>query len=88
MAGAEIWYLSFWDEVWLGAAFVHGINGVDAIRAAHVLGCNPGGEVKLAATNYPIPERWIGRLLDREGLQAMARDLGEGDRLVPWSEGD
>ena len=39
------WYLSFADEEFKGAVFVRATGMLDAVREAHVLGINPGGEV-------------------------------------------
>lgn len=84
----DLWYLSFCDpEVaatipkseqrpggpsWLGACIVPGFGEIDAIRNAHALGCNPGGQV---ATLGPFPPAaikpdYIGRLLNAEEAEA------------------
>ena len=47
----SLWWLSFCDpkihegSQFLGACIIEGSDGIEAIRAAHRLGCNPGGEV-------------------------------------------
>lgn len=69
----SLWYLSFATEAgWLGGAFVDADDLVDAAVRAHVLGCNPGGEVMGhdVPDDAPRPEPSdIGRLLTREELE-------------------
>lgn len=88
MAGQEafvsLWWLSFVDpsrpaaDRFLGVAIVAGGDIVEAVKAAHALGCNPGGDV----AGYMVPywaERaigtWTRRLLTREEATSLARDL-------------
>ncbi len=90
-----VWYLSFADTgrpegtQWLGACYVNGINIVDAARAAHALGCNPGGQIMGGELpdEIVIPEKWVGKLLNEDGLQAVMRDIDEDDTLVPFTLG-
>lgn len=76
--GPSMW-LSFCDSdrpkgtQFLGAAIVPGAEIITAVKMAHVLGCNPGGEVQ----GLPIPpdvdkliaDTWRGRLLSREDCE-------------------
>ena len=39
------WYLSFVDDIFLGAVVVRASDAIDAIKEAHALKINPGGEV-------------------------------------------
>ena len=44
----RLYWLSFADDDrLLGVAFVEGMTAIDAVREAHSLGCNPGGEVMM-----------------------------------------
>ena len=79
------YYLSFCDperpagSQFLGAAVVPGGSMIEAVRNAHMLGCNPGGEV----LGQPVPEylephigtRWRVQLLTREECAAMDAEL-------------
>ncbi len=89
------WWLSFVDTEqeykpegdfpggprWLGLCIVPGANIVMAAQFAHMLGCNPGGQVR----GYPAcPEGWqpkpeyIGRLFaDAEGRAMGELELDE-----------
>lgn len=67
------WWLSFANPYlpagsqFLGACLVKAHGVAEAVRVAHVLEINPGGEVqfmKLLPT-APIPAKWAERLLTR-----------------------
>jgi hypothetical protein len=86
------WWLSFVDvsaapHRFLGVAIVRATNEITAVREAHRLGCNPGGEVgtmRIPDEGVP-PAGWRERLLSREeiaGLEALMaerQDGGEGE---------
>lgn len=67
------WYLSFADEKFKGACIVEATDLIDAVKEAHRLRVNPGGEV----LGHPIPENAIydskyrNRLLSKTDLQEM-----------------
>ncbi len=80
------YWLSFADPdkprgtQFLGVAIVEELDFIGAIKRAHALGCNPGGEV----LGYTVPERidvpevWMDRLLTRaEAEQVEAIISGE-----------
>lgn len=74
------YWLSFADasrphgEQLLGVCIVHAVGMVNAVRAAHALGINPGGEVR----GIPIDESAAARL---------SFDLAEHEnRLIPPDE--
>lgn len=81
-----IFWLSFADpkrprgEQWLGAAIVRARNSWEAIAEAHLLGCNPGGEVLFVALPPQqaarVPERWIGKLLTKEDVACVDEEMG------------
>lgn len=72
------WWLSFaTKERHLGIALVKATDMVTAVREAHRLGCNPGGEV----AGWPIPanlglgepnQKWTNRVLTREEADEMS----------------
>ena len=74
---SRLFFLSFADGTrpsenqFLGAAFVYAASQIDAVREAHRLGCNPGGEVLMAdvAAGVDVPPRLVGRLLSREEVE-------------------
>jgi hypothetical protein len=74
-------WLSFCDanrpagSQFLGGLIVRAPDFTTAIMRAHALGLNPGGEVRGAPVNVPVPERWIERLLSREEIAEMEADL-------------
>lgn len=78
------WWLSFADarrpidEQFLGVAIVQGTNMVDAVRNAHRLRCNPGGEVQgLSIVVGRVPsDPWRNRLLTK----------GEALEIKAWSD--
>lgn len=77
------WWLSFADATRpagsqsLGICIVHAHDEVEAIKAAHAAGINPGGEVRMmdidegmaARLSFPLPE-W--RLLSPAEADALA----------------
>ncbi len=79
------WWLSFCDsdrptgEQFLGACVVDGGTMPDAVRNAHHLGCNPGGEVMGIAielgTIDRVGEKWRRRLLNRDECEAMDAEV-------------
>lgn len=82
------WWLSFADgdlpegSQFLGVALVRGQNIADAARAAHVLGCNPGGEVQgvECREGTMVPDEYANRLLTKGealALDAMWKERGE-----------
>lgn len=54
------WYLSFADPArpegsrWLGATVVKAMSFPEAVLAARILGCNPGGQI----FGHPTPDAW------------------------------
>ena len=79
------WWLSFCDpdlptgKQFLGAAIVPGGDMISAASAAHVLGCNPGGEVLgLEIPREALPhlaDKWRKRLLSREECEVMDAEI-------------
>ena len=77
----ELWYLSFCDtdrpkgSQFVGACIVEAYDMGSAVMRAHVLGCNPGGDVqghhipKNREKNAPPELR--GVLLTREQVESM-----------------
>lgn len=73
-----IFYISFADDEagFLGAVFVEGRDGGDALRVAHRRGINPGGEAmivplvleNLTDKHADAIRRMQNRLLDRDEL--------------------
>lgn len=77
------WYLSFADprkpkgQQWLGAVIVEAPNFIRAVDRAHLLGINPGGEVKgwvLSCAEFD--PRFVDRLLDMDGIKALSAWYG------------
>lgn len=99
MSAPVWWWLSFANEAgFLGVAIVRAPDMVAAVRAAHRLRCNPGGEVN----GWPVPEDaglgdpraiWVGRLLNKAEADEMSREwtghpiVGTAD-LHPGEAGD
>lgn len=67
------WWLSFADgEQFLGVAVIRAGSFPEAIRVAHILGCNPGGEVHGEVLERDtIPSGYAERLLTRAEVEAM-----------------
>lgn len=57
----------------LGACIVEAISFIQAVKVAHIIGCNPGGEVKGVPipNNLKIPSKWINTLLKYEECQQL-----------------
>jgi hypothetical protein len=84
----SLWWLSFCDpdkpegSQFLGVALVEGSDAVDAVKQAHRLQCNPGGEV----CGVPAPDaiatriapEWRDRLLSKQETIALDRLLSSG----------
>lgn len=72
-----LWWLSFADHTgFLGATVVEAIDVISAVKEAHRLGTNPGGDVR----GVEVPEEaraeftsFIGRLATAEELRGDAR---------------
>jgi hypothetical protein len=79
-----IW-LSFADadlpegQQFLGAAIIKASNFVEAVKVAHILGINPGGEVMSLEVpeDVEIPEKWVERLLTIEECKAFDEEMME-----------
>lgn len=86
MSGAtSLFWLSFVDDErpagqqFLGACLVPASEIVEAVKVAHALGCNPGGEV----VGHPVPAdrvrfvraTWVGRLLNRAECQEVGDEV-------------
>ncbi len=83
-----LWWLSFCDaskpagSQFLGLVLVRGVDMVQAVKVAHVLGINPGGQVKgiecdpqvMARLSFSL-EDFANRILDRREAQTLARDI-------------
>jgi len=84
MTALAWWWLSFADEEkFLGVVVLQAPDGLTAVKVAHLLGVNPGGEVAVMQLE-PKPEQGTllclhqNRLLNRseaEALDAAAREL-------------
>ena len=74
-----LWWLSLADDAgFRGVVLVRGASDTKAIRLAHALGCNPGGEV-LAAE---IPDEGTAFIIARDpGLLGRLLDKGEAQAL-------
>ncbi len=79
------WFLSFVDpdtEQFAGGCLVQATNMGGAVAAAHLFGCNPGGQVlgveysELAASL--VLTGWRNRLLNREDCERIAKTLVAG----------
>ncbi|HKY40723.1 MAG TPA: hypothetical protein VJN18_32535 [Polyangiaceae bacterium] len=82
---AQLWWLSFCDpakpsgQQFLGACIVNACCMLDAIREAHSLGCNPGGEAVghsvPADCQHRVKPHQIGVLLNREQAESFDKEL-------------
>lgn len=80
------WWLSFADgkrpegEQFLGALFLRGYTLPAVITESHLRGLNPGGEIQAIELPPGIepPEKWTERLLSREEIAEMDREMGAG----------
>ncbi len=73
---AQWWYMSFAAGKFLGACVVWERGVTLAIRKAHQLGCNPGGQVMSLPIGTDTPILPVNRLLSKEELGA-GHTLGE-----------
>lgn len=83
----RLWWLSFVDterpagDKFLGACQVWADCGHNAIRWAHRLGCNPGGEVQFMAASPAaamlVPEKYVGVLMSRHEVEIFDALMGE-----------
>ena len=68
----SLWYLSFATKTkFLGAHILEADDLIDAVRRAHAIGANPGGEVMGHGITDEAPrplDSDIGRLLTREDV--------------------
>lgn len=79
------WWLNFADpslpegQRFLGACIVPGASPIDAVRNAHALKCNPGGEVmgvEIGPGDRDFIDRtWMGRVLSRTECEAFSAQL-------------
>lgn len=77
MSTPQFW-LSFADaslpkgQQFLGAAIVNAHSFLEAVKVAHILDINPGGEVQGHEVEVPsgkeIPAQYVERLLNREEI--------------------
>lgn len=86
-----LFWLSFADDDGLlGVALVEGTSELEAVRAAHTRGCNPGGEVMMV--EFPVelatrvPDDWRDRLLSKADVDRLDGLLGGA--LSPARLGD
>jgi hypothetical protein len=75
-------WLSFCDDElpkgsqFLGVCIVEAHNFVDAVRKAHALDINPGGEVRgVAFDGIEVPPEYIEKLLDKQQLEKLEEKL-------------
>lgn len=81
----SLWWLSFCDakrpkgSQFLGACLTPGETMIDAVKSAHALACNPGGEVigqKVPHELEPhVGMKWRGRVLTRQECAQLAIEL-------------
>lgn len=86
-----LWWLSFADPErpagtqFLGASIVNASSFIEAVRVSHIIGINPGGEVK--SVEIPdeaaskIPASFIERLLSM-------KEIEELDAVITGKEGN
>ncbi|WP_131823287.1 hypothetical protein [Mycobacteroides chelonae] len=74
------WYLSFAGESgWLGACFIRAASSSAAVKRAHAVGANPGGEVSaLGPLDLDIRAEYADRLLTLAEAED-ARAVGQSD---------
>ena len=80
-----MWFLSFADgnlpqgSQFLGGAIVRASHMIEAVRVAHILGINPGGEVQGIQVPSKLVSRikgkWIERLLTREECEEWDEEM-------------
>lgn len=76
-----LWWLSFADEQFLGAAIVEAAGFPEALGVVNRLGINPGGDVRgfqLPSDAPGVADEWMNRLLTLEDLRNLDR-AGGGD---------
>jgi hypothetical protein len=65
-------YLSFCDDSgFLGACVVQAFDMFSAVTAAHLHGCNPGGEVMGVPCQEPPPNWKLNTLYSRAEMEAL-----------------
>lgn len=70
----KTWYLSFADQSgFLGATLARGEDLIDAVRYAHRMGVNPGGEVMGVPLQPgdPMPAEAFGKLMSKADLERL-----------------
>ncbi len=85
--GGWFW-LSFADfqlpagNQFLGVVIVQATHLIDAIKVTHILGCNPGGEVRslpilkdVPVAMYAVLDQWRDRLLTRDQCSRVDTEL-------------
>lgn len=95
----RLWWLSFVDpkraegSKFLGACQVWADCYINAVEGAHVLGCNPGGEVKGMDVDPRlsglVPAEYVGVLMDRhtcEILEALMEEKIRDSGLLDANE--
>ncbi len=90
-----LFWLSFADGTlptgtqFLGVVIIRGTEFVEAVKSAHRLGINPGGEVKCTEIEADIPPEYMDRLLSRESLAELEKLLKPpAPPDCAWCEGD
>ena len=84
-------YLSFADadrargQQWLGACHVEAGDFSEAVAKAHLLGCNPGGDIRGIEVPQP-PKTFRDRLLSLQDLRDLDRAVGGDGNAVSWKE--
>lgn len=75
-------WLSFCDDrlpkgsQFLGACIIEEANFQDAVKKAHALGINPGGEVMgVAFDGIQVPPEYIEKLLDKQQIEKLDEKL-------------
>lgn len=74
----QLWWLSFVGDGFLGVSIVLAVDFITAVTTAHMLGINPGGEVK----GHPwsgeksVPDSYVGRLLSTAELDELMEVIG------------
>lgn len=91
----HLWWLSFCDpelpegSQFMGACMVPGRGFANAVRVAHALGLNPGGECQGhpvdPARVQEVPNRWLFRRLSRAECEAFDREILSRRREVVFA---
>lgn len=84
MSSMTTFYFSFADgdlptgEQFLGALFINASDIRAAVTQSHLTGLNPGGEIQTVElpADVVVPDKWFGRLLSREDIDEMDREMG------------